>query len=152
MSAGHSVGILSTLEGKDIDWLRRIIGSEYFQGRVNTLHVVNLTQIKAKTLEKNLAEFTFCLYVSNEREWTQEASASKKVKSLSAQGKKNLVVVIQDVNFPSNENKTRTLEKHPDVRKYSLDLFLFSRMEMEMDIQRSFSNPPQLKPETDTRG
>ncbi|KAG9468044.1 hypothetical protein GDO78_013849 [Eleutherodactylus coqui] len=151
LGSGHKVAIMSALE-ENVEWLFRVIGSSYFQEVVTGLNRINIMNMKTKNLEKLLAEYTFCFYVSNEEEWTQGASPSKRVKSLSAQGKKNLVVVIDDIAVSSDEEKTRLLKQYPDISKYSKGLLLFSRTEKELVNQKLFSNLPQLEPDKAARG
>lgn len=80
--------IVSALEEKDVQWLLRAVSSGNFREQVKNLNFINIMKMKEKELEKRIAEHTFCIYVSSEFEWTQGASASQRVKSLSAQGKR----------------------------------------------------------------
>ncbi|KAM3916510.1 uncharacterized protein RB166_015756 [Leptodactylus fuscus] len=146
VTPGHNIAIISTLEEKDVQWLLTVISSQHFQEQVKNVNLINIKNIKESKWEKLLVEYTFCIYVSKEHQWTQGTSPSKAVKSLSSQGKKNLIVVIDDVNDGSDEKKMGIKKHYSDLKKYARDLFLFSRMEKESDYLKFFDNSPQPEP------
>ncbi|XP_056390134.1 uncharacterized protein LOC130284131 [Hyla sarda] len=151
-SPGHNVVIVSALEEKDVQWLYRILSSRHFQEQVQNLKSVSITKTKEKNWEKLMGESTFCIYLSNENEWVQGAAASQRIKPLSARGKRNLVVVIDEVKISNEEQKTQILQVFPDIEKYALGLLLFSRMEKESDYERFLTNFLQPRPDINRRG
>ncbi|XP_040296655.1 uncharacterized protein LOC121008276 [Bufo bufo] len=148
MMSGHNVAIVSALEDKDVQWLLREIHSVHFQEQVRNVNLINIMEMKEKNWEKKFSEYTFCIYVSKEHEWTQGTAAFQRVKSLSQRGKKNLVVVVDEV---SNEKQTLTLEHHRDIRNYTKGFFIFSKTEKESQYQRMV-NSQQPAPDNDARG
>ncbi|XP_069840800.1 uncharacterized protein [Dendropsophus ebraccatus] len=145
--SGHSVAIISALEESNVQWLLRVISSRHFQEQVRNLKFIDLEKIKGKPWEKLSADYTFCIYVSSEDEWTQGKLSFQRVKVLSLQGKKKTIVVMDDVKSDTTERKSRILKVYPDMGKYVEGLFLFSRMEKESDYERCLYNP--LKPGPD---
>ncbi|XP_075703983.1 uncharacterized protein LOC142698228 [Rhinoderma darwinii] len=146
LKSGHNVAIVSALEEKDVQWLLRVLSSAHFHEQVINLNFINIMKTKEKNWEKMIAEYTFCIYVCNEYEWNQGASLTQRVKSLSAQGKENLVVVIDDAKVGSNEEKSRLLEQYPNINKYARGLFLFSSTEKESDYQKFLHSSLQPGP------
>ncbi|XP_077129845.1 uncharacterized protein LOC143785061 [Ranitomeya variabilis] len=153
LTSGHNVVVISALDESDIQWLIGIISSVHFKEQVRNTNFINISTIKEKNWEKQSAEYTFCIYVHREYEWTPGASPAQRLKSLSVQGKKPLVAVIDNVRISDNDEKARIIEKYDDVKKYARAVFLFTEREKMSDSQKYFYNSSeQPEPNNDARG
>ncbi|XP_069591234.1 uncharacterized protein [Ranitomeya imitator] len=153
LTSGHNVVVVSALEESDVQWLIGIISSVHFKEHVRSANFIKIGTIKEKNWEKQSAEYTFCIYVHREYELTPGASPAQRLKSLSVQGKKPLVVVIDNVRISDNDEKARIIEKYDDVKKYARAVFLFTEREKMSDYQKYFHNSSeQPEPNNDARG
>ncbi|XP_073505109.1 uncharacterized protein [Phyllobates terribilis] len=139
-TSGHNVVVISALDEGDVQWLVTKINSVHFKEQVRQTNFINISTIKEKSWEKQSAEYTFCIYVHREYDSTPGATPTLRLKSLSLQGKKNLVVVIDNVRNSDNDEKDRMIEKYPNIKKYARAVFLFTAMEKMSDYQKCFYN------------
>ncbi|KAM4025990.1 uncharacterized protein ACNLHF_026395 isoform 1-T2 [Anomaloglossus baeobatrachus] len=149
---GHNVVVIADLELDDVHWLVTILDSLHFKEQVKKTNFINISTIKEKNWEKQSAEYTFLIYVHREYDSTQNASPTPRVKSLSLQGSKHLVVVIDNARIGDNEAKARIQEKYPNINKYARGLFLFTMMEKLSDYKKFLYNSPEPEHHSDARG
>ncbi|XP_073416750.1 uncharacterized protein [Dendrobates tinctorius] len=153
LTSGHNVVVVSALDESDVQWLIGMISSVNFKDQVRKTNFIKIGTIKEKNWEKQSAEYTFCIYVHREYEGTPGASPAQRLKSLSVQGKKPLVVVIDNVRTSDNDEKARILEKYDDVKKYARAVFLFTEREKMSDYQKDlYNSSEQPESNNDVRG
>ncbi|XP_063791193.1 uncharacterized protein LOC134945683 [Pseudophryne corroboree] len=137
--SGHTIGIVSALEEKNVKWLRTALSAKYFSGLVKKVTFLSVSDMKGSKLEKSISKFTLCIYVTNDRKWKSGISASE-TELLPILGSKNLIFVIDDHDDSSDEAKTQILMSQPIIERYARGLFLFSKLEKQSDYQKLLSS------------
>lgn len=134
MSEKQVVGIFSRSPQRDYYWLQDLLKSGALQSYVQEVKYGYILECDWRPFRRVVSECTFgVLYHSkrNGRAFITDVPGSlydSHLNHLSARlGKKNVLVVIDDMEDPSAEEKARILEKQPSLRKLTGGVLLFGR-------------------------
>ncbi|XP_073491503.1 guanylate-binding protein 5-like isoform X2 [Aquarana catesbeiana] len=138
MSGKHVVGIFSRSPQREHYWLRDLLKSAAFQGQVQEVKYGyiqdNLSGNARKMFEWEVSECTFgilCHSKRNERALITDVPGSLYdyyLKHLSSRlGKKNVLVVIDDMEDQSGEEKEWILAQQPSLHTLARDVLFFGR-------------------------
>ncbi|KAM5152691.1 uncharacterized protein ACMZJ9_010811 [Mantella aurantiaca] len=137
----HIVGIFSRCAEEDLSWLVRLL-NEAFQEFVGDVKYCFISKDGNQQLGDNMSHCTFgILYHSKKRgraniSDVEESLYDEELETLSAElGRKNIIVLIDDLRDGSDEEKSRILQTQPSISKRACDLILISVSEKENKLK-----------------
>ncbi|XP_072273196.1 uncharacterized protein [Pyxicephalus adspersus] len=128
----HIVGIFSRSVEQDYDWLVRLL-KEAFQDFVADVKYFYISNNGCQQLREDMSQCTFgILYHTKNRGRINitdvtESLYDEELEVVSAElGRRNMIVVIDDVEDSSDEEKTQILQNQPSISKRACELYLIS--------------------------
>ncbi|MEE6522252.1 hypothetical protein FKM82_020687 [Ascaphus truei] len=132
----HKVGIFSR-DGRDnYNWLYLLLLSGFFKSVVTEVHPIYIANNNFQQFMNNVTQCTFAiLYHSRKRGRLNVTNVTDSLYDMELKhlstilGKKRVIVVMDDVENSSPEEKKRILQDQYSIGQLACDLFLFSEQE-----------------------
>ncbi|XP_073416758.1 uncharacterized protein [Dendrobates tinctorius] len=132
---GHKVGIFSRSSESEYEWLKMKLKSEYFRGSVENVQSYYISNRGFQQFMTDVSNCTFgILYHTKNRGRINitdvtDSLYDEELDYMSSMMNKNVIVVVDDLNNGSDEEKSRILSSQPSIKEKALDLFLFTTEE-----------------------
>ncbi|XP_077303168.1 uncharacterized protein LOC143923390 isoform X29 [Lithobates pipiens] len=138
----HSVGIFSRSSDEDYSWLVELLTSENFRNSIQDVKPCYISNNGFQRFIDDLSECTLgILYHTKNRGRVNITNVNDSLYDEELGyleqmlGKDNVIVVIDDLEDSSDQEKKRILENQPSIKSLASDLLLISRMEKAEKMQ-----------------
>ncbi|XP_072273231.1 uncharacterized protein [Pyxicephalus adspersus] len=129
----HCVGIFSRSSTEDYSWLMTLLTSEYFTDNIHEVKPCYISNYGFQRFINDLSQCTFgILYHTKNRGRVNitdviDSMYDEELDYLQMMlGQDNVIVVIDDLEDSSDQEKARILENQPSIGRLASDLFLIS--------------------------
>uniref|UniRef100_A0A803K0C1 Uncharacterized LOC100496189 n=1 Tax=Xenopus tropicalis TaxID=8364 RepID=A0A803K0C1_XENTR len=142
----HTVGIVSRSAESDYKWLDQYL-KDSFQIEVRPMYISNSGKLK---FWEDVSHCTFAILYHTKRRGrinitdVTDSLYDEEIKHLaSALGKDNVIVVADDLDSSSIEERERILQSQPSIGLYAKDLILFTKKETDPNYERLVTQQEQ---------
>ncbi|KAE8578288.1 hypothetical protein XENTR_v10023436 [Xenopus tropicalis] len=145
-STNHTVGIVSRSAESDYKWLDQYL-KDSFQIEVRPIYISNSGKLK---FWDDVSHCSFAILYHTKRRGrinitdVTDSLYDEEIKYLaSALGKNNVIVVADDLDNSSIEERERILQSQPSIGLYAKDLILFTKQETDPNYERLVTQQEQ---------
>ncbi|KAM4632066.1 uncharacterized protein O3C94_018591 [Discoglossus pictus] len=121
----HRVAIFSSSEQSNSIWLHNLLTNKHFDKDVKSVRYIGLSSAAG---HGNISPFTFVILHSSLSQVDHDLTSLSGKPGMKGE---NVIVVFDDVEDNSKEEKRRILESHPKIRTLASDLILFTKEERD---------------------
>ncbi|XP_075441296.1 uncharacterized protein LOC142486593 isoform X6 [Ascaphus truei] len=131
----HSIGIISRSMQEYYEWLECLLRSKDFTDQVKDVRHFHISNMGDEKIREEISRCTFAiLYITKVYK-----GINNDLQCLSTFGKENVIVVFDNLEDSSSEEKRRILQKEPSIGRLAREIFLFSMAEKESEYMKHLS-------------
>ncbi|XP_053550345.1 uncharacterized protein LOC128641822 isoform X2 [Bombina bombina] len=142
------VGIFSRSSGTDYNWLTTHLKSEAFQNLVEDVKPFFISNSNGKEFRNRVAECNFCiLYHTKKRGRVNVTDVTDSLYDYELNymsdilGKRNVIVVVDDLQESSAAEKNRILKSQTSITELAADIILFTDKERDPNYREPLPTP-----------